>query len=62
MTREEARQYLENYRKMFADVAPKKFIEALDVILADKDQTETCTKDYIENWVDSKVKRNNMQL
>ena len=35
MTREEAVQYLENYRKMFADIAPEKFIEALDVILAD---------------------------
>jgi len=35
MTREEAVQYLENYRKMFAGVAPEKFIEALDVILAD---------------------------
>ena len=35
MTRKEAVQYLENYRKMFADIAPEKFIEALDVILAD---------------------------
>lgn len=35
MTREEAVQYLENYRKMYADMVPEKFIEALDVILVD---------------------------
>lgn len=39
MTREEAVQYLENYRKMFADIAPEKFIEALDVILADPNES-----------------------
>ena len=32
-------QYLENYRKMFADIAPEKFIEALDVILADPNES-----------------------
>lgn len=31
-------------------------------ILVDEDQSGACTKDYIENWMDSKIKRNNMQL
>ena len=34
MTREEAKTYLENYRKMFADLAPERFLEALDCILS----------------------------
>lgn len=34
MTREEAKTYLENYRKMYADLAPERFLEALDCILS----------------------------
>ena len=29
-------------------------------VLVFEDQTETCAKDYIENWMDSKIKRNNI--
>ena len=51
MTRKEAVQYLENYRKMFADIAPEKFIEALDVILADPllSNLEEATAKYLES-------------
>lgn len=34
MTREEAKSYLENYRNMYADLAPERFLEALDCILS----------------------------
>lgn len=34
MTKEEAKTYLENYRKMYADLAPERFLEALDCILS----------------------------
>ncbi|MBP5172826.1 MAG: hypothetical protein J6W74_00245 [Bacteroidales bacterium] len=36
MTREEAKDYLANYRRMYADLAPEKMLEALDVILAEQ--------------------------
>lgn len=51
MTKEEARQYLENYRKMFADMAPEKFIEALDVTLADTlpSNFEEAVEKYLES-------------
>ena len=35
MTREEAIDYLDNYRKMYAELAPERFLEALDVILSE---------------------------
>lgn len=34
MTKEEAVQYLEDYRKMYADIAPERFLEALDILLS----------------------------
>ena len=34
MTLEEAKDYLDNYRKMYADIAPERFLEALDVLLS----------------------------
>ena len=33
MTQEEAKEYLDNYRKMYADLAPERFLEALDIML-----------------------------
>ena len=36
MTREEAKDYLANYRRMYADLAPEKMIDALDVILSEQ--------------------------
>lgn len=33
MTKEEAKEYLDNYRKMYADLAPERFLEALDIML-----------------------------
>lgn len=33
MTKEEAKEYLDNYRKMYAELAPEEFLEALDVML-----------------------------
>ena len=35
MTRVEAIDYLDNYRKMYADLAPEKFLEALDILLSE---------------------------
>lgn len=35
MTREEAIDYLDNYRKLYAELAPERFLEALDVILSE---------------------------
>ena len=36
MTRAEAKDYLANYRRMYADLAPEKMLDALDVILAEQ--------------------------
>lgn len=33
MTREEAKEYLGNYRKMYAELAPERFLETLDIML-----------------------------
>lgn len=33
MTKEEAKEYLDNYRKMYAELAPERFLEALDIML-----------------------------
>jgi len=33
MKLEEAIDYLDNYRKMYADLAPEKFLDALDCVL-----------------------------
>lgn len=33
MTKAEAKEYLDNYRKMYADLAPERFLEALDIML-----------------------------
>lgn len=33
MTRVEAIDYLDNYRKMYAKLAPERFLEALDIML-----------------------------
>lgn len=33
MTNEEAKEYLDNYRKMYAELAPERFLEALDIML-----------------------------
>lgn len=35
MTRVEAIDYLDNYRKIYADLAPEKFLEALDILLSE---------------------------
>ena len=35
MTKEEAIDYLDNYRKLYADLAPEKFLEALDTLLSE---------------------------
>ena len=35
MTKVEAIDYLDNYRKMYADLAPEKFLEALDILLSE---------------------------
>ncbi len=35
MTLEEAIDYLDNYRKMYADLAPEKFLEALGILLSE---------------------------
>ena len=40
MTREEAKVYLNNYRKMYADLAPERFLEALDIMLNEPRLTE----------------------
>lgn len=34
MTKEEAIDYLDNYRKMYAELAPERFLEALDILLS----------------------------
>ena len=34
MTKEEAVQYLEDYCKMYADIAPERFLEALEIVLS----------------------------
>lgn len=33
MTKAEAKEYLDNYRKMYADLAPERFLDALDIML-----------------------------
>jgi hypothetical protein len=33
MDKEEAKEYLDNYRKMYAELAPESFLEALDIML-----------------------------
>ena len=35
MTREEAIDYLDNYRKLYAELATERFLEALDVLLSE---------------------------
>lgn len=35
MTRVEAIDYLDNYRKLYAELAPERFLEALDVLLSE---------------------------
>lgn len=38
MTRKEAKEYLDNYRKMYAELATETFLEALDVILEESSE------------------------
>ena len=33
MTKQEAKEYLNNYRKMYAELAPERFLEALNIML-----------------------------
>lgn len=47
MTRAEAKDYLANYRRMYADLAPEKMLDALDLILAEQPEVD------IEKEVDS---------
>ena len=35
MTKEEAIDYLDDYRKLYAELAPEKFLEALDILLSE---------------------------
>ena len=35
MTKEEAIDYLDNYRKLYAELAPERFLEALDTLLSE---------------------------
>lgn len=37
MTKVEAIDYLDNYRKMYADLAPEKFLKALDILLSESE-------------------------
>lgn len=50
MTRVEAIDYLDNYRKMYADLAPEKFLEALDILLSEyelpKNMDEAMDKNF----------------
>ena len=69
MTKDEAKDYLENYRKMYADLAPEKFLEALDIVLAtpsmpskleemNESAKELAYKTWSdgENWSDAAIK------
>ena len=56
MTREEAKEYLDNYRKMYAELAPERFLEALDVMLNEpslpsniNDAAEIAKQEYVYN-------------
>lgn len=44
MTKEKAIDYLDNYRKMYAELAPEMFLEALDVLLNE------CSNDVWETF------------
>lgn len=50
MTKVEAIDYLDNYRKMYADLAPEKFLEALDILLSEyklpEDMDEAMDKNF----------------
>ena len=49
MTQEEAKEYLDNYRKMYADLAPERFLEALDIMLNEPSLPSNLDKAAEEN-------------
>lgn len=50
MTRVEAIDYLDNYRKMYADIAPEKFLEALDILLSESELPENMDEAMDRNF------------
>lgn len=56
MTKEEAKNYLVNYRKLYEDFAPEKFLEALDIILSEPSlpsNMDDAAKQYARNYTES---------